>query len=366
MADWSKRFDASYRFMRVSRSTGLETGLIGGIRTGGSITRNLDTDIKESGSIDCVGSFDVGPDLVRVYLDAAFPHDGSTESVALGTFLPSVSSRTTDGTSSGSTVSLNGRLKELADSQFVQPFMLPAGTNLVEYATTIARGAGLAVNADDSAYTNSEPLYYGVQPTGTEASSDDSTKLAVVNDLLERAGFDSARTDPMGNVLMKRTAAITDRAPAWSFIEGATARFLRDATDEADTSSVANVVYVVYSGQAEDGSTSTTIGSAVDDDPASPWSTVSMGREVVARYDYQGTATQAEADAKAAELLAGQRSVARKVTMSHVYAPVSLSDAVAVDYRSGGITGTFGIRTQRLTLGAGCLTETEARAYGSY
>lgn len=363
MADWTRRFDSSYRFMRVSRATGLETGRLPGFQPGGSIERNLDTELKESGSVGHVGALDVGSDLVRVWMDARFP-GGGVESVALGTFLPSVSSRSYDGIASTSTVKLEGRLKELAQSDFPQPFMLPAGTDLVAYAAQIAEGAGLAVEADASPYRSTAPLYYGLQTGDNEAAASGS-KLAVINDLLARAGFDSARTDPMGTVLMRRTLGIAERKPVWSFAEGRSARFLRPITDERDTSGVANVVYCVFTGSEEDGGEQvTTVGYAVDDDPASPWSVQAMGREVVARYDYSEHATQAEANAKAAEMLDSTRSVQRVVTISHVYAPIAPADAVQVAYESGGVRETMGVRTMRLQLVDGCLTETEVRAYG--
>ena len=363
MADWTRRFDAAYRFMRVSRATGYETERLAGFERGGTIERNLDTEAKESGSVGHVGTLDLGADLLRVWLDATFP-DGSTESVALGTFLASATSRAYDGMASTVTVKLAGRLSELAATQFAQPFYLPAGTNLVSYAAQIARSCGLAVDADPSDYVSTEALYYGIQSGEQKASTQSQTKLAVVNDLLDRAGFDSARTDPYGTVLMRRSQGVADRAPSWDFVEGRNARFLRSVTDERDTTGVANVVYAVYTGAAEEGGEqSTTIGVATDDDPASPWSTASLGREIVARYDYSEYATQTQADAKAAELLASTRSVLRKVSLSHVYAPTTIGDAVRVDYRSAGITNTVSVRTQRITLGDGCLTETEARAY---
>lgn len=365
MADWSRRFDAAYRYMRVSRATGMETGLLPGFLPGGTIVRNLDTEAKESGSAAHIGALDIGSDLVRVWMDCKWPHDGSTGSVALGTFLPSVSKRSYDGTASTVQVDLSGRLEELRQSDFGQPFYLPAGTNLVAYARQIAEAAGLAVEADDSDYVNPEPLYYAIKSGDAELAASGS-KLAVVNDLLSRAGFDSARTDPMGTVLMRRTRGIAERAPAWSFAEGRSARFLRAITDERDTSGVANIVYAVFTGKADesDEEPTTVIGYAVDDDPASPWSVQAMGREVVARYDYSEHATQAEANAKAAELLDSTRSVLRRVTISHVYAPVSIGDAVRVEYGSGGVSETLAVRTMRMQLVDGCLTETEARAYG--
>ena len=136
-------------------------------------------------------------------------------------------------------------------------------------------------------------------------------------------------------------------------------RFLRPMTDERDASDVANVVVVVYSDQE-----STVVGTAVDSDPRSPYSTVSMGRRIVARYEYSDVATQQEADAKAAELLRTNQSVIRRVTFTHVYAPLTIGDVVSMDYATGGVRETLSIRTQSVDLGAGCTVKCEGRSYG--
>lgn len=355
MADWTQPFEASYRFMRVSRRTGLEVSRIGNVLDGGTIDRNLNTTCKESGSISCVGSLDIGPDLLRVYMDATFD-DGTEASEPLGTFLASSDSRETDGSSSVASVSLIGRLAELEQSDFMQPFSVSPGANLVSIAMGIVEDAGLACSADQSAATATERLYYGISKSGDEAAAEGS-KLAVVNDLLDRAGFDSARTDPMGRVIMRRSSAIDGRPVAWSFIEGANARFLRKAGDEAKTSEVKNVARAVFDGEG-----GTVVGIARDDS-GGPWSVDTIGRELVRTERYQADATQDEADAKAAELLADSQNPIRKVKLSHVYAPVAVSDAVEVDYRSGGIKARSAVRTMRLALVGGCLTETELRSY---
>ena len=91
MADWKKRFSSSYRFMRVSRATGAEVERLRNIRTGGTLEFNQDSDY-ETGTIDYTGELSLGADLLRVYLDAEF-QDGTSESVALGTFIVSAPRR---------------------------------------------------------------------------------------------------------------------------------------------------------------------------------------------------------------------------------------------------------------------------------
>lgn len=351
--DWSEPFHSEYRFMRVSRSSGAETARLAGFLDGGSIERNADTQVKEKGSVVHSGPLDLGSDLVRVYLDATGMYTGWSVSVPLGTFLPSTISRDVDGAVSTCKVDLTGRLGELAQDQFERPVSVPSGADPVAKAAEIARGAGLDVIADASTYRLSTTWTFGLDNEGGDS------KLDAVNDLLEIAGFSSATTDPMGRVLMRRYVPPGEREPVHFFREGRDARFLRPMTDERDASDVANVVVVVYSDQE-----STVVGTAVDSDPRSPYSTVSMGRRIVARYEYSDVATQQEADAKAAELLRTNQSVIRRVTFTHVYAPLTIGDVVSMDYATGGVRETLSIRTQSVDLAAGCPVKCEGRSYG--
>lgn len=362
MADWTQPFRASYRYMRVSRATGLETERLDGILDDGTIERNDDTSCKESATVTAVDWRGIGPDLVRVYLDAEFD-DGSTGSAALGTFLPSTSSRTVGGAARTSTVQLTGRLAELDEDMFGQAFQLPAGTDAVGYAAQICRAAGFSVIADDSPYVLPEAVAYGIGAPSSSGSAVEG-KLAVVNDLLDRAGFSSARTDALGRIVMRRYAEPQDRAPSASFIEGADARFLREVEDGRDVSGVANAVYAVYSApESDDGERAAGVVGSAEDASGGEFSIASVGRRIVRRESYSEEATQEEADAKAAELLRTSQAVKRTVSISHVYAPLTIGDSFDLTYRSQGLTGRYAVRTQRITLGAGCLTETEGRAY---
>lgn len=351
--DWSEPFHSEYRFMRVSRSSGAETARLAGFLDGGSIERNADTQVKEKGSVIHSGALDVGADLVRVYLDATGMYTGWSVSVPLGTFLPSTISRDVDGAVSTCKVELTGRLGELAQDQFERPVSVPSGADPVAKAAEIARSAGLDVIADVSPYRLSTAWTFGLD------NEDGDSKLDAVNDLLEIAGFSSAATDPMGRVLMRRYVPPGEREPVHTFREGRDARFLRSMTDERDASNVANVVVAVYSDQD-----TTVIGTAVDSDPRSPYSTTSMGRRIVARYEYSDAATQRQADAKAAELLKTNQSVIRRVTFTHTYAPLAVGDVVSMDYATGGVRESLAIRAQAIDLGAGCTVKCEGRSYG--
>ena len=180
-----------------------------------------------------------------------------------------------------------------------------------------------------------------------------------VNSLLSLAGYSAASTDALGRVVMAPYVDPDRRTPVWTFEEGINATFLSKAEEERDSRDVCNVVLAIYESDEQ-----TTIGEAVDDDPMSPYSTVSLGRRKVAKYSYNSTATQAEADAKAAELLKTQQSTIRRVKLSHVHCPARVGDVVQVKWPSAGISGTYVVRTQTVDIGsAGCLTQSELRAF---
>lgn len=355
MADWTRPFDASYRFMRVSRIDGYESEQLGGIKSG-TLQINQDTATYESLQLGTARHFDLGADLIRGYLDARWD-DGTQESVCLGTWLASIPSRDVDGILENCTVYCDGRLQELQDDSFSAPIVVDAGENIVGTAKAIAEQAGLTVVATPSDKVLGTPWTFGMGSGGEE---DGGSKLQAVNSLLQLAGYGSATTDEYGRIIMAPYVAPSDRTGSvWTFEEGLGATFLSKATEEKDARDVANVVLAIF--ETDD---STIIGEAVDDDPMSPYSTVSIGRRKVAKYSYNQTATQAEADAKAEELLATNQTVIHRVTLQHIHCPAKVGDIVEVKWPSAGISGTFAIRTQSVDIGsAGCLTKSELRTF---
>lgn len=364
MADasrWGEEFASTrYRFMRLSRATGLETEQLRVVR-GGTISRNNDVRIVESAEVGLVGELDLGPDLVRVHMDVAF-RDGSAASEVLGTFVPAVPSRDVAGAYSTATLRLYGRLQELYDDRFPAPVVLPPGTNAVEAAARVCRECGLEVIADESSYVTTDRRTYGL---GMERQNSEvgDTKLDMVNDLLDLAGFWAAKTDPWGRVVMRRYVAPEHREPVWSFEEGPRAKFEGAMTDEHDVTDAANHVLVLY----QTGERSL-VGEAWDHE--TELSVESRGRVITRTYEYtsipggMSDAQLAEwANANALRRLRTAQATIRRVTLTHAYAPLSIGDAVLVDYPTGGVSGKFEVRTQTLTLSGGCPTEAELRQF---
>ena len=364
MADWTKPFDAAYVWRRVPRKsyayangnyfdlTGTETETLDAI-TGGTIETNADTDTFTTASIECAEVPNVGTDLIRCHLVATF-EDGTVEDVVLGTWLPSIPKRDIEAPNASCTVRLDGRLMELEQDAFAPPVTVNAGVDAPSYVALICH---------NNCITTVYPLPQNTKTLGTKwvigLSSDedgDESKLAAINRMLGFAGCRAAQTDEYGRVLMRMPIDYAS-APVWTFREGASATFLNDATDERDATDICNVVIALFESQE-----STTIGRA--EDHSSEWSIENLGREKVGIYKYNDAATQAQANAKAAELLENQLSVIRRVTIRHVWCGARTGDVVALEWPSVGISGNFAIRRQTIAVGsAGCICTSELRRF---
>lgn len=348
--DWTKPFTASYRFMQVSRSDGNEVGQVDGI-TEGTLNINQNSAVFESADLTAAWRLDIGSDFLRCYLDAE--QGGSIESVCLGTWDISIPSRSINGLTDSCPVYCDGLLGELQGDSFEAPVIITSGSNIIQKASEIVEDAGLNVNSEESDMVLGTNWAFGLD--GEQGGS----KLKAVNSLLSLAGYSSASTDPMGNVVMRPYRNPEDREIVWTFEEGPNATFLIDAEEERDTRDVANVVLAIYE---SDGST--TVGVAEDNDPSSPYSIQSRGYRKVSKYAYHDTATQAQADARAEELLSTAQSVIHRLTLKHVHCPARVGDTVMVSWPSKGISDLFTVRTQRVDIGsAGCLTTSELRRF---
>lgn len=295
MSDWSKPFKVAYRVMRVNRNTGLETGRLDWVISGGSIERNQDTNICESGSLTVEGATDLGTDRLRIWADCTW-HDGSTASVPLGTFLPNIPKRSVNGKESSSQLDLYGLLQEVDDDMFESPITIGKGKKAVTAAADILKGCGLQVAAyNPGNYTLKDNWTFGLRSDKDKDKG--STKLDAVNDLLDLAGYSSARTDEYGRVILEKYVEPGKRQPKWTFQEGANATFLTTMTDERDLREVVNVVKVTYYNTDKE-----YVSTAIDDDPASEFSTVSRGRRVAHAYEYSSIPDEVTTDEQGRKL----------------------------------------------------------------
>lgn len=362
---WYEPFSSTkYRFMRVSRATGAETERIPVIN-GGSIERNDSTRVKESASVNMIGEYGFGPDLLRVYAEFEWM-DGTSADVCLGTFLPVSPSRSIRTGYCKASLKLYGRLQELLDDKFALPVSVEPGSNAVAVARGVCEAAGLEVVSDESDYTTTLARAYGVGA----GSTDGDTKLDMVNDLLDLAGFRAAFTDPYGRVVLQKYVDADEKPLSWEFEEGSQAKFESSMEEEFDYTDTPNHAVVVYGSATVGSDGETVVGEAYDTSPDSDYSTVSRGRVITRSYTYTelppgetAQKRQAYADSRAASLLRTAQSVVNRLSFTHVYCPVKVNDVVSVDYGTAGVSGRYQVRKQSIRLVAGCPVECEARNF---
>lgn len=341
--DWgAAELRTDYRYVIVDRSTWGEVGEITDI-TGGTITRKYLSELKEGASLDYCDTaqlLSIGNDYVRVYMDAA---DGTDSvSVALGTFMVSTPQQSVSDLGKSGTATCYSMLQIPHDEGLDGTLTIEAGTDLIAYAASLLRERGLNVDVQsESTATASTPAIFGT----------DENVLDVVSWCCEAAGFASPLIDGYGTICLQRYEEPAGKSPVRTYGEESRVMF-PTYTHELDTFDYPNKVVVVCSTPD-----STVTGTAVNDDPNHPYSTVSRGRTVTRTYDVDNLTTTAEADAKAAQLLS-QVSEVESVEIEHLYDGGGLLDVVEVMD-----TGSYCTISQSLKLTPGCPVKDRARRF---
>ncbi|MDY0087587.1 MAG: hypothetical protein RBS78_03420 [Coriobacteriia bacterium] len=343
---WTRARHDEFEYVRLTPQ-GAVIGPVKGVE-GGRITENLNTSLKASGVLDMSGASgadDFKDDLIRVILHAT--EGDETQSVVLGTFLAATPSRVIDEGSVHSEVDLYSLLLILEEDAFEHTLSIEDGSNAVALAASIAEAAGLSVVVTPSPAVTASPLVF-------EAGT---SRLEVINHLLEYAGYGSANIDGFGRVVIAPYRDPAERSPVWTFTDGEEGIFLPDIDDELDWYHTPNVVVVVASDPE-----SSMVAVATNDDPLSPYSTVSRGRRIV-RHEETDADTYAALVEKAELLLSSGSATVHKDTIVHTYAPVGLGDVVRLRYEAAMIDYTMVVQSREMRMAPGVPTTTTLRRF---
>ena len=166
-------------------------------------------------------------------------------------------------------------------------------------------------------------------------SNSDDTWMTFISDLIANAKY-TFDLDEMGRILYMPTQDVASLQPVWTYDDGNSSILYSDISMNHDLYGVPNVVEVVYS-QNDD----FYYERVVNDDPNSPTSTVSRGREIIHRVtdpDLVGIPTSSQVKEYAEQLLRNLSSVEYTVTYTHGYCPVRIGDCVLLDYKRSGLS----------------------------
>ena len=327
MVDYSKGYSASYYAERVDPATWRDVGVIQ--LTGGTIKRET-TGKRQSADLNCVRYRIQVEQWVRVYLDIR--QEGAAAHVPLFTGLAVSPDDDINGSLTLNTLTCFSVLKPAEDVLLARGWYAPAGMSGAELVRRLLSVSPAPIIAED----NSPAIAASI------VSEDGETHLSMADRILDAIGWrlridgdgtirimpaavdPVARLDPISNDLLEPKIKIT-----------------------ADWYNCPNVLMAVAGDMT---------GIARDDDPDSPLSTVSRGREVWKKESCTLSAGESVAEYARRRLRELQR-VRQTVSYTRRYLPyVMPGDIVGLNYPEQQLTGNYGVQSQSITLGYGART----------
>lgn len=338
MADWTSTMKQTFEYYMVDPNTWMDMKLIENVRKC-TINNDSEADTLGSASIDLNES--VGECYIRVYLITI--QNGVREKHPLGTFLAQTPSTSFDGKKTEVSIDVYTPLLELKENPPPIGYSILKDANIMDIAYRLVRENARApvVKA-----TNDEKLF-----SDFVANTDD-TWIKFLTDLIANAKYHFG-LDEMGRIIFLPEQDTASLQPVWTFDDGNSSILYPDLSLDHDLYGIPNVVEVLYS--SEDAHC---YARVVNDDPNSPISTISRGREIIHRVtnpSLNGIPTQAQIEVYAEQLLRNLSTLEYTISYTHGYCPVRIGDCVRLNYERAGITDVKAkVISQTIKCESGC------------
>lgn len=203
------------------------------------------------------------------------------------------------------TVGLLTKMNVIQEDTVEDRFSVPAGTSIIPTVVALIHSTGetrIAVTATGAVLTSALTWEAG------------ESKLRIINDLLQAAGFWALWCDGSGLFRVEPYVSPELRPVSFEFEHGARSLYFPDWGKEQDHTSVPNKFVAVGQGDEE---TLPLVGVATNEDPTSPYSYQARGRWITATEDGVEGETQAIFDAYAARKLRELMAPVARLTVSH-------------------------------------------------
>lgn len=338
MVDWRSSMQQTFEYYIVDPGTWRDKQRINDVKSS-SITRDLDKETLGSASIDTTES--LGECYVRIYLVTY--QNGITEKHPLGTFLVQSPSIGFNGRSRVVSIDTYTPLLELKETPPPIGYSIRKGENVMSMVYRLAKERVRAPVVETKCDTT---LFYDFVADAND------TWMSYLSDLAATAEYSFA-LDEMGRILFAPKQDTDSLRPVWTYDDDNDSILYADITTDRDLYGVPNVVEVVYSRGS--GYFYTRV---VNDDPNSPTSTISRGREIVRRItdpNIIGNPTDTELRDYAERQLRELSTLEYTVAYTHGYCPVRVGDCVRLNYKRAGITDVKAkVVSQTIDCSAGC------------
>lgn len=343
MIDWLSSMQQTYEYYTVDPGTWKDVERIENVKKC-SIDRDWEAETLGSATFDMVESIDEC--YIRAYLVAV--QNGISYRYPLGTFLVETPSWSFDGRTKNASVDAYTPLIELKENLPPIGYSLLKDDNIMSAAYRICREHARAPVIET---TSSTTLHNDF------VANTNDTWITYTSDLIANAKY-VLDLDELGRIIFSPKQDTASLQPVWTYNDDNSSILYPDVTMNQDLYGIPNVVEVVYS--YGNGSY---YARVVNDNPNSPISTVSRGREVVYREtnpSLNGSPTKQQTQEYAERLLSELSTLECTVTYSHGYCPVRLNDCVRLNYTRAGLSGIKArVTKQSIECGTSCkVTET--------
>lgn len=322
MADWLSSMQQTYEFYTVDPITWKDEKLFEYVT---SCTINRDSTAETLGSATLDITEPIDESYVRIYLITI--QNGVREKRPLGTFLVQSPSSSFDGKVKSISADAYTPLLELKEKQ------PPLGYSILKSTSKTIMDFAYELT-DDNARAKVVPAKNEKLLTSNFVADADDTWLTFLSDLIANAKY-KFDLDEMGRIMFKPDQDTASLQPVWTYNDDNSSILQPDITIDRDMYGIPNVVEVIYSNG------STRYHKRVsNDDPNSPTSTVSRGREITKRITdpgFAGIPNEAEVEEYAKQILKELSTVEYSITYTHGYCPVRLYDCVMLNYSRAGL-----------------------------
>jgi len=322
MPDWTRSMRQTYEFTTVDPNTWLDKKLIKDVE-GCTITRDAEAETLGSATLTCAE--DQTDEYVRSYL--VTEQDGIHERFVLGTHLYQTPGSKYSATRKTADQDGYTCLLELKEKMPPLGYSIQEGANILNIAGQIIREQ---LRTPIAAGSSDDKLLSAF------VSDTEDTWLTFLTDLISNADYEFG-LDESGRALFAKRQSLAALRPVWIYTDDNSSILYPSLEIKRDLYGIPNVVEVVYSPSDD---TAPMFARAVNDDPASPVSTVNRGREVTYREtnpDVTEGISQAQLEGYAKKLLRDMSSLEYQITYRHGYCPVNVGDCVLLNYELAGL-----------------------------
>ena len=338
MADWLSSMEQTYEYYTVDPLTWKDMTKLDLIKSC-TIRRDSEAGTLGSATIDITDV--LGECYVRIYLVTI--QNGVKERHALGTFLIQTPSSSFDGKTRSVSMDAFTPLLELKENLPPLGYSVLKGANVMDNVYRLTREYARAPVVKTACSTE---LFHDF------VAETNDTWLSFISDLMTNAKYEFA-LDELGRILFSPKQNTASLQPVWTYDDSNSSILYPDVSIDHDLYGIPNVVEVIYSNGH-----GYYYAKVVNDDPNSPTSTVSRGREIVHRVtdpDLIGNPTNNQIDEYAEQLLREMSTVEYTVTYSHGYCPVRVGDCVRLNYSRAGLNNVKAkVISQSIKCEAGC------------